>query len=171
MTELNYPATGASGTIASPVVSGPVPSRLVALFLRFRQLITFGVIGGVTFVIDVGLYNLLRSSVMSHQPITAKVVSVVIATIIAYIGNRSLTFREARAHSMLREGILFAAANAVGLLISLGCLAVSHYLLGYTSQLADNVAGNGVGLVLGTTFRFVAYRYFVFTKESDIRVV
>ncbi|WP_418606452.1 hypothetical protein [Georgenia sp. SUBG003] len=31
--------------------------------------------------------------------------------------------------------------------IAVGCLAVSHYVLGFTSPLADNVAANGVGLV------------------------
>ena len=35
------------------------------------------------------------------------------------------------------------------------------------SQLADNIAGNGVGLVLGTLFRFWAYRTFVFRGELE----
>ena len=51
--------------------------------------------------------------------------------------------------------------NAVGLLIALSYLATSHYLLGFTSRLADNLAANGVGLVLGTAFRFWSYRRFV----------
>jgi hypothetical protein len=50
----------------------------------------------------------------------------------------------------------------VGLAIALACLAVSHYVLGFTSALADNVAANGVGLVLGSAFRFFSYRRWVF---------
>ena len=50
----------------------------------------------------------------------------------------------------------------MGLLIALTCLAVSHYLLDFTSRLSDNIAANVVGLVLGTTFRFWSYRRWVF---------
>ncbi|MGZ4722528.1 MAG: GtrA family protein, partial [Oryzihumus sp.] len=42
------------------------------------------------------------------------------------------------------------------------------------SPLADNISANGVGLVLGTLFRFWAYRRFVFSEnpplESTIQV-
>ena len=34
--------------------------------------------------------------------------------------------------------------------------------LGFTSLLADNISANVVGLVLGTAFRFLMYRYWVF---------
>lgn len=44
------------------------------------------------------------------------------------------------------------------LVIALACLAFSHYVLGLTSPLADNVSANGVGLVFSTLFPFVAYR-------------
>ena len=56
----------------------------------------------------------------------------------------------------------------IGLGIAAACLFVSHYVLGFTSTLADNVAGNGVGLVLGTAFRFAAYKALVF-RSTDAR--
>ena len=46
--------------------------------------------------------------------------------------------------------------------IALLCLWISHYVLGFTSLLADNLSTNVVGLALGTAFRFVLYRYWVF---------
>jgi len=49
-----------------------------------------------------------------------------------------------------------------GMAIALGCLWISHHLLGYTSLFADNISTNVVGLALGTAFRFVLYRYWVF---------
>jgi len=52
----------------------------------------------------------------------------------------------------------------IGMVIALACLAISHYALGLTSMLADNISANGVGLVLGTSFRFWSYRTFVFRK-------
>ncbi|NHI16074.1 GtrA family protein [Microbacterium excoecariae] len=132
----------------------------------FGQLAGFGMVGGVAFVIDLGVYNVVRATVLSDSPIWSKVVSVTVATIAAWLGNRYLTFRKERSRGAFREGLLFAIVNVVGLLIAAGCLFVSHYLLGFTSQLADNISGNGVGLVLGTIFRFVAYRWIVFTAHT-----
>ncbi len=49
--------------------------------------------------------------------------------------------------------------------IGLACLWISHYLLGYTSLLADNVSSNVIGLFLGSAFRFVLYRHWVFSPK------
>ena len=87
---------------------------------------------------------------------------------VAWLGNRYLTFRRERSPHALREAALFAVANLVGLLIAAGCLFVSHYVLGFTSQLADNISGNGIGLALGTAFRFAAYRWLIFSPRSRI---
>jgi hypothetical protein len=42
---------------------------------------------------------------------------------------------------------------------------VSHYALGFTSVLADNISGNVIGLGLGTLFRFTFYRLWVFAPH------
>ncbi len=63
---------------------------------------------------------------------------------------------------------MFFVLNLVGLSIALLCLAVSHYVLGFESRLADNIAANGIGLVLGTTFRFWSYRRFVWAAPSAV---
>ena len=51
----------------------------------------------------------------------------------------------------------------------MGCLGFSHYVLGLTSKLADNISANGVGLVLATLFRFWGYKTLVFvaSKPAD----
>src|SRR5690606_15411130 len=60
----------------------------------------------------------------------------------------------------------FFTVSAGGMLIGLACLWVSHYLLGFHSLLADNIAGNVVGLALGTAFRFWGYRVWVFREVT-----
>ena len=45
-------------------------------------------------------------------------------------------------------------------------LVLSHDVLGLTSRLADNTSANVVGLALGTVFRFVTYRRFVFAPPK-----
>ena len=60
-----------------------------------------------------------------------------------------------------KEFVEFLAVSLGGMAISLLCLWISHHVLGLTSALADNISANVVGLGLGTIFRFVLYRYWV----------
>ena len=140
--------------------------RLLAAYYRLgqmvRELLKFGVVGSVAFVVDVGLFNLLLA--LTDKPLTSKAVSVVAATTVAYAGNRTWTFRRRTRSTVRREYTLFFLLNGVGLAIALTCLAVSHYALGFTSALADNIAANVVGLGLGTAFRFWSYRRWVFPE-------
>ena len=130
------------------------------------ELARFGSVGAVAYVVDLGLFNLLRfgpGEILEAKPLTAKIASVTVATLVAWLGNRYWTFAARRTPSRGRELAGFVVVNLGGLVIGVGCLAFSHYVLGLTSPLADNVSANGVGLVLGTAFRYVFYRRLVFT--------
>ena len=136
------------------------------------QLVRFGLVGGIGFVIDAGIFNLLRVTMLSpaavpHGPIYAKIISTIVAIAFNWIGNRYWTFRDNRKQRVAREAFQFALVSAGGLLIGLGCLWASHYLLGFTSLLADNISANVIGLALGTAFRFWLYRVWVFRSELD----
>jgi putative flippase GtrA len=139
---------------------------LLAAYYRLghlvRELMKFGVVGGFAFLVDIGLFNLLLHA--TDKPLTSKTISAVVATTVAYIGNRHWTFRRRERSGVRREYTLFFLLNGVGLVIALACLAISHYLLDFTSRLADNIAANGVGLALATTFRFWSYRRWVFRE-------
>jgi putative flippase GtrA len=143
-----------------------------ALYSRVEHLIhelmKFGVVGAIAFLVDVGTFNVLRHGAMEERPLTAKLISTVLATTVAYIGNRHWTFRHRERSGLRREYTLFFAFNAVGLAIALGCLWISHYVLGFTSALADNIAANVVGMAFGTIFRFWSYRRFVFTAPPAV---
>lgn len=138
---------------------------------RLHELMRFGSVGAVAFVVDVGLFNLLRfgpGELLAAKPLTAKVLSVAVATVVAWLGNRYWTFAPRRTATRVRELLGFALVNVGGMAIAVGCLAFSHYVLGLTSQLADNVSANVVGLGLGTAFRYIAYRTFVFTGTRGL---
>lgn len=132
-----------------------------------RRLGSFSLVGTVAFIVDISLYNVLASTVLDESPITAKVASVAAATTVSWLGSRYLTFRSTRGRSIRSETLLFALTNFVGLLIATGCLYISHYLLGFDSQFADNVSGNVVGVAAGNVFRYFAYRYIVFTTREE----
>jgi putative flippase GtrA len=137
-----------------------------------RQGLSFLAVGGVGFVIDLGVFNLLRATVLASDPILAKVISTTLAIAVNWVGNRYWTFRSERRRGtraqVVREGIEFALVSAAGSLIALGCLWVSHYGFGFTSLLDDNIATNVVGLALGTAFRFVLYRVWVFSSRRAV---
>ena len=134
-----------------------------------KELGKFGVIGLVAYIIDLTIFNVLRfaggEGPLYDKPLTAKVVSVLAATTFAYFGNRHWTFKDRSRSSFRRQYTLFFVFNAVGMIISLYCLWVSHYLLGFESALADNISANVIGLVLGTIFRFWGYHNWVFPND------
>ena len=130
----------------------------------------FGTVGAVAFVVDVGLFNVLRfvgePPLLADQPLLAKVISSAVATVVAWLGNRYWTFRATRRPQKRREFLLFLLMCTIGLGISLAVLWFSHYVLGLTSALADNISANVIGLGAGSLFRFWAYRRFVFIHGS-----
>src|SRR4029450_8593737 len=130
-----------------------------------RELMKFGVVGSIAYLIDAGVNNLLRQTeALDDRPLTAKGLSVAFAAVFAFLGNRFWTFRHRSDPGLARGFVLFLFLNFIGLLIAVGCLALSHYVFGFTSLLADNIAGNIIGTGLGTLFRFWSYRKWVFTE-------
>ena len=149
---------------------GSVPAAfLPALRARFgalvRELSKFGTVGGIAFAIDFAIFNVLLHQ--GFESLLAKTISTVLATTVAFAGNRYWTWRHREHANMARQYTLFFLLNAVGLGIGLTCLAISHYGLGafwpeFQTPLADNISGQFVGTAVGTLFRFWSYRRFVF---------
>ncbi|MDH6235926.1 GtrA family protein [Cryobacterium sp. CG_9.6] len=140
-------------------------SRLLSLATQVGK---FGAVGLVGFAVDMTVFLLLRTTVFTPEnvsagPIYAKIVSTSLAIATNWVGNRYWTFGQHRQSRAVREGLEFLAVSLVGMGIGIACLWVSHYVLGYTSVLADNISSNVIGLALGSIFRFVLYRYWVFS--------
>src|SRR4051795_3490864 len=132
------------------------------------QLLTFLAVGGTGYVVDVAVFNLLRSTVAfaGLDPSVARVVAVAVAMVVTYLGNSLLTWRGSGGEDRRREVALFVVFNLIGLGLSVLTLTVSHDLLGLTSRLADNISANVVGLALGTLFRYWSYKTFVFAHTG-----
>lgn len=128
--------------------------------------VKFGVVGLIGFVIDIALFNALRLGVFGDSwvstAIGAKTISTSVAIVFNWIGNRYWTFRQHRRSNYLREFGEYVVVSLGGMAIALGCLWISHHVLGLNSLLADNIATNVIGLGLGTLFRFFLYRFWVF---------
>ena len=145
-----------------------------SLLARLRrgvvELFRFSVVGLVAFVLDVTLFNALvhvgDPPVLQDKPLTAKTLSVVAATVLAYWLNREWTWKHRSRRGFWREYSLYFLLNGIGLALTLLPLAVSRYVLGLDSALADNLSANVVGLAAGTLFRFWSYRRWVFPVEG-----
>jgi len=155
-------------------VSVPAAGLVARLRDRFghlyHELGKFGVVGGTSYLVDLALFNAFRDPIGGMW---AKVTSAAVAATLAFFGNKLWTWRH-REHARLhRAYALYFFFNAVGLGISLGCLWLSHDVLGaewpgiFRTRLADNISAMVVGMTLGTGFRFWSYRTFVFIARSE----
>jgi putative flippase GtrA len=139
--------------------------------LLSAQVLTFLAVGGAGYVVDVVVFNLLRSpaTLGAWDPSVARVFALGAAMVVTYLGNSLFTWRGESEGDRRREVALFVLFNLIGLGISVLALTISHDLLGLTSRLDDNISANGVGLALGTAFRYWSYQSFVFTRGSASR--
>ncbi len=133
------------------------------LYVRFRQIIhefaKFGIIGVIGLAITNVGYALLHSNGVG--PVTSTTIATIIATAVAYIGNRYWSFRHRERTSVPREGLTFFVLNGIGLLIQDAVVAFNAYALhNEHHKLAEFIALN-TGIAIATVFRFWSYRRFV----------
>ena len=129
----------------------------------------FGVIGTIGVFVDSGAFWLLAHGFDGTGPLAgheklASLVATAIASVFSWICNRYWTFRHKRPDNLRREIVLFSVFNAIGALITMGCVALAIDVLHVTNPVVQTSA-RLVGIVLGTLFRFWTYRQFVFVRE------
>ena len=153
----------------------PQPYRGVAI--KHRELVKFALVGGTTWVIDTTVFLVLKSTVLEPKPLTAKIIAVLIATIVSYVLNREWSFRTRGGCERHHEAALFFIVSGIGVAVYTAPLAVSRYLLLLrvpevsllTQEIADFVSGQIIGVLAGMAFRWWAFRRFVFPDEGARR--
>jgi putative flippase GtrA len=133
-----------------------------------HELGKFFSVGALAYVVGVGGFNILvhlESAPLASKPLTASIISGIISIFVAYLGNRHWTWRDRARSGARREISLFFIINGIALIFNVVCLAISRYVLGFESALADNIAANVIGVGLGTLFRFWSYRTIVFKRH------
>lgn len=167
---VEVPITFTDRTVGRSKMSGSIAVEALArvLLWRYAELLTFLLVGGIGYVVDVAAFNVFRSlePFRSIDPAYARTMAVAIAMVVTYLGNRTYTWRDDTRAVRRREIGLFVLFNVVGFGFSVVTLVVSHDLMGMTSRLADNISANVVGMALGTAFRFWTYRRFVFAPAG-----
>ncbi|MBA0045584.1 GtrA family protein [Mycobacterium sp. NPDC050853] len=148
---------------------------------RHHELIKFGIVGATTFIIDFGIFYGLKLTVLESKPLTAKIISGIIAVIASYILNREWSFRDRGGRERHHEALLFFAVSGIGVLIAMIPLWVSSYVFELrvpnvsltVENIADFISAYIIGNLLQMAFRFWAFRRWVFPDEfgrSDVPV-
>ncbi len=155
----------------------PQPYRDTAF--RHRELVKFTMVGGTTWVIDTILFLALKSTVLEAKPVTAKVIAVVVATITSYILNREWSFRTRGGRERRQEVVLYFLISGLAVAVYSAPLYISRYVLDLqepnvsllTQNVADFVAAQVIGVLLGMAFRWWGFRRFVFPRQNVRRQV
>ncbi len=150
-----------------------LPGVIRPLAERHHELIKFAIVGGTTFIIDSALFYTLKLTVLEPKPVTAKIISGIVAVIASYILNREWSFRDRGGRERHHEALLFFAFSGVGVLLSMAPLWFSSYVLQLRApmvsltveNIADFVAAYILGNLLQMVFRFWAFRRWVFPDE------
>ncbi|AQT81259.1 hypothetical protein B1R94_21380 [Mycolicibacterium litorale] len=140
---------------------------------RHHELIKFAIVGATTFIIDSAIFYTLKLTILEPKPVTAKVISGIVAVIASYVLNREWSFRNRGGHERHHEALLFFAFSGVGVLLSMAPLWFSSYVLELrvphvsltVENISDFIAAYVLGNLLQMAFRFWAFRRWVFPDE------
>ena len=134
----------------------------------------FLTVGGVATVVSFVIFNGLVHGYfggpgpMHEQPLWAFVIANTLGMVVSYRGSRSWAFRNRSAVGVAGGRLAFFVINIVSMVIPLGCLSFTRYVLGLTDPFADNISANVIGLSLGTLARFWAIRRFIFLSPARV---
>ena len=138
-----------------------------------KEVMQFATVGGVSYIVDVGVSNLLVfgfgpiPATMAASPLKAKIVSTVLSVIVAWLGNRLWTYGHRDSGSNLRGMVMFVVVNLIGMGIVLVPGWFTWYVLNMRDPVSYNLSTNVIGIALGMVFRFYAYRTWVFKERPE----
>jgi putative flippase GtrA len=134
--------------------------------ILLKEVAAFGLVGAIAFVIQVGLFDLLTKRHVG--PLTSNGIAVIVATVFAYIGNRKYSFSHRARIGLARETGAFFGINAIAFVFSEILVWLFAYPLGYPKHGFVLDAVLVASIVIGTMFRFWAYKQFVFLHPDKV---
>ena len=151
-----------------------LPARLRSLAAEVFRFLT---VGGLGYIVDVGLSNLLVygffgfPALLDDGPLKAKIVSTVVSVGVAWLGNKFWTYGKRSTGSSTTGLVAFLVVNALGMVIAIAPLGLTWYVLGLRDPVSYNISTNIIGIGLAMVFRFYAYRTWVFKAHPTTETI
>lgn len=155
------------------VVITRIPHPFRGFAIQHREFIKFAIVGGTTFVFDMVIFYFLKLTILSNNPVTAKIIAGVMAVILSYVLNREWSFKNRGGRERAHEAFLFFVVSGIGVVIAFIPLWISSYILELrvpnvsltVENIADFISAYLIGNLLQMAFRFWAMRKWVFPDE------
>ncbi|WP_328606465.1 GtrA family protein [Amycolatopsis sp. NBC_00345] len=163
-------------TVVETVLSR-TPEPLRAVLIKHREMLKFALVGATTFIVDNGVWYLLKLSVLESKPTTAKAIAIIVATIVSYVLNREWSFRTRGGRERTHEATLFFVISGIAVVVNLIPLYLSRYALHLevphvtrlVQEVADFASGSIIGMLLAMVFRFWGFKKWVFPDDLGER--
>ncbi|MFI9331595.1 GtrA family protein [Kitasatospora sp. NPDC052868] len=130
------------------------------------EVVKFGIVGLSGVAINFLVFWVCING-LGLASLRSNVVATLVAIATNYLGYRYWLYQDRDAASRKREITLFLLFSGAGMLIETGVLGFSVYVLGLTSHF-EQLAAKVAGLAVGTVFRFVSYRTWVFKAIPEL---
>lgn len=138
-------------------------SRLIDLYKKYKELINYLIVGGLTTVVSLGVYygcvlTFLNPEV-AVQLQAANVLSWIAAVTFAYFTNRKYVF-ESKNENRLQEAVAFYGSRVTTLLLDMLCMFLMVTLMGWNDKVAKLIVQ-----VLVTVANYILSKFLVFRKK------
>ena len=141
----------------------PPVARAVTRAVAGHSFFRFCLVGGVGFLVDAGVLMALLA-LEALGPVSARIVSILVALTATWILNRLLTFRSEDPRYLF-EWSRYALVNGVGALVNYGCYIACLLLIPGIAPLLALAIGSAVALIVN----YLGSRHLVFWQGSASR--
>nr|WP_289846035.1 GtrA family protein [Curtobacterium sp. WW7] len=132
------------------------------------------VVGGLGFVITMGINYGLKIFVIPQHPVTALSIGIIVATVFSYFLNKKWSFGDRGELHTGHELLLFLVVSLIGVALNSAPLWISRYVFGLEvpnvslagQELADFISGPVIGTLIAMGFRYWAMNRFVFPAQQ-----
>ncbi|MFU9138978.1 GtrA family protein [Erwinia tasmaniensis] len=128
----------------------------------FKEVVLFGIVGTLGFIIDAGVLYFLKSIVGLY---VGRVVSFICAVIITWFFNRNFTFKEVKSkRNPVVELLNYASLMLIGGFFNIGV----YYIMIHQSVLVKNIPliGVAVGSIVGMFVNFISSRLMFYSQKK-----
>ena len=136
--------------------------KLISLYKRYKEIVNYLIVGGLTTVVSLGVYYgcvlTILDPEVAVQLQAANIISWIAAVTFAYFTNRKFVF-ESKNENKLKEAAAFYGSRVTTLLIDMGCMFLMVTLLGWNDKIAKLIVQ-----VIVTVANYVLSKFIVFRK-------